>query len=222
MRCHPVVVSLRARENAKYNAAYFSEHYWREDLPGQTGNRGLAYNDPAHERRFQFLFQSLVADHAQGRILDAGCGPGLLLERALKAGFDAYGVDRSRHALDLFQHRQHVPCDYRVIQSDLGNLPFPNDFFELTICLDVLEHLIVFDVIPAVVELCRVSAGTIVCSINLDNPYEFHNSILSRESWTSIFESTNLVTTDKEQTAALNDLVKATYEEYDMFVFRRK
>lgn len=222
MGLHPAVDTLRARENAKYDAAYFSEHYWREDLPGLKGNRGLSYNDPTHEKRFDFLFRTLIADRARARILDAGCGPGLLLERALKAGFDAYGVDRSRQALDLVRRRQGVPCDYRAIRSDLGSLPFRNDSFELTICLDVLEHLVVFDVIPAVAELCRVSASTIICSINLDNPYEFHNSILSRESWTAIFESTNLVTADRKRTTALNELVKATYEEYDMFVFKKK
>jgi 2-polyprenyl-3-methyl-5-hydroxy-6-metoxy-1,4-benzoquinol methylase len=222
MRGHPAVDVLRARENEKYDAAYFSEHYWREDLPGQKGNRGLSYNDPVHARRFDFLFQNLINGNSVGPVLDAGCGPGLLLERALKSGFDAYGVDRSWHALDLSQHRPGIRCDRRVTQSNLDSLPFRDNFFELTICLDVLEHLILFDVIPAVFELCRVSAGTIVCSINLDNPYEFHTSILSRDSWKCIFESTDLVTADEASTAALDKLVKATYQEYDMFVFRKR
>jgi 2-polyprenyl-3-methyl-5-hydroxy-6-metoxy-1,4-benzoquinol methylase len=220
MRAHSAVNALRAREAAKYGSAYFSEHYWREDIPGQKGNRGLSYDDPAHERRFDFLFASLIGAHAHGCVLDVGCGPGFLLERALRAGVDAYGVDRSKHALDLL--RQRVSGHHRAIQSELSRLPFGDESFELTICLDVLEHLIVFDIIPAVVELCRISTGTIICSINLDNPYDFHPSILSRDSWYSIFESTNLVTVDQDRTDLLSKLVKETYEEYDMFVFKRK
>jgi 2-polyprenyl-3-methyl-5-hydroxy-6-metoxy-1,4-benzoquinol methylase len=218
---HPAIAALRKQELDKYNQGYFAEHYWREDLPGKTGNRSLSYDDPDHEQRFQFLFDVLIKDRARSRILDAGCGPGLLLQKMLSAGADAYGIDSSLHAVRAFEARHGVPTGARVTLAHLHRIPFSDNAFEFSICLDVLEHLIVFDVLQAVTELCRVTSRRLICSINLDNPYRFHPTILSRESWGAAFESTNLVQLDVSETDRLNSLVKAKYEEYDLFVFRK-
>jgi hypothetical protein len=53
----------------------------------------------------------------------------------------------------------------------------------------------------------------------MDNPYRFHPSILSRGSWTAVFESTDLVTYDELETIRLNSEIKKQYNEYEMFVF---
>lgn len=218
---HPVVKYLRAKEIAKYDEQYFAEHYWREDLPGKTGNKNLSYDDPYHEKRFQFLFDTLVGGNAWGRVLDTGCGPGHLLQRILNSGVEAYGIDCSYYALQNFRSSETKSGYARAMQGQLHQLPFSDDAFNLSICLDVLEHLLVFDAVAAVHELCRVTSEQIICSINLDNPYEFHNTILSRDSWNAVFESTNLVRLDEGETRRLNSLVKARYVEYDFFVFRK-
>jgi SAM-dependent methyltransferase len=218
---HPSISALRQRELAKYDQDYFSNHYWREDLPGMTGNRNLSYDDPGHKHRFQYLFDTLIEDKAKARLLDAGCGPGLLLQEILAAGVDGYGVDSSLQALRAFKDRYGATGETRVVHSYLHSLPFPDNAFEYSFCLDVLEHLILFDVLQAVTELCRVTSRQLVCSINLDNPYKFHPTILSRETWNTAFESTNLVKLDAQETDRLNSLVKANYAEYDFFVFRK-
>jgi len=216
---HPVVERLRASEQELYDDTYFAEHYWREDLPGRSGNHGLSYNDPCHSARFDFLCETILKPQRVKRVLDAGCGPGYLLERALANGFDAVGVDTSSVAQRLFKRRTADQWHERFSVASLTKLPYADRAFEFTVCLDVLEHVIVFDICRAVRELCRVTAGSIVCSINMDNPYRFHPSILSRGSWTAAFESTDLVTYNDLETARLNNEIKKQYAEYEMFVF---
>src|SRR5262249_19617606 len=70
-------------------------------------------------------------------------------------------------------------------------------------------------------ELCRVCSALILCSINVDNPYRFHPTILSRESWIAIFESIGLARFDRSQTDSVNSRIRTLYSEYEFFVFRR-
>lgn len=217
---HAAIVAQRQKEVAKYSPQYFADDYWKEDHPGQVGNRSLSYDDPLHVQRFDFLFEKLVRPLSPGRILDAGTGPGLLLERMLNAGIDAIGIDVSSAALlELCQRLTHAHG--RVLQTPLSGLPFVDGYFDSTICLDVLEHLIVVDALLAVREICRVTSYEIVCSINLDNPYKFHPTILSRDSWIALFEAIGSFTLNAGKTENLNSQVKERYAEYDFFVFER-
>lgn len=220
LQTHPAVELVREREFRKYDNNYYTSHYWREDLYGQSGNRGLTYDDPDHSQRFSFLFKSLIDYRKPTRLLDVGCGPGLLLANALAVGIDAWGIDWSPVAQRLFAQSTPQQWWSRFRLSSMVKLPFLEKSFDLCVCMDVLEHLPVFDVFAAVGELCRVSSADILCSINLDNPYQFHPTILSRDSWIAIFESTGLARFDGPQTEEVNSRVRTRYSEYDFFVFR--
>jgi 2-polyprenyl-3-methyl-5-hydroxy-6-metoxy-1,4-benzoquinol methylase len=220
MSRHPAVAALRALEAGKYNGEYYRRHYWREDLPGVSGNRGLSYEDPDHERRFQYLFETIVVPLRPNSYLDAGAGQGHLLRRSLEAGIDAFGIDVSPIARSSFGKRFSGGDGDRFLTAAITKIPFPDDRFDLVLCLDVLEHVIVFDVFDAISELTRLTHKTLVCSINLDNPYEFHPSILSKETWIALFESTDRVRYDENASCEFNETIKARFSEYDLFVFR--
>jgi 2-polyprenyl-3-methyl-5-hydroxy-6-metoxy-1,4-benzoquinol methylase len=154
-------------------------------------------------------------------MLDAGCGPGFLLERALTTGIMARGVDVSHVACRLFRERVPEAWKDTAAVGSITEIPFRDKEFDLCVCLDALEHLIVHDVFVAANELCRVSNDRVVCSINLDNPYQFHPTVLSRPTWISIFESSGIVRYDEAETGRLGQAIAAVYPEYEMFVFRR-
>lgn len=224
MAQHPAVKALKAKEQKKYDQEYFALHYWREDLPGVSGNRGLSYDDPSHELRFSYLYKVLY-DVVSGttkstpRILDAGCGPGKGLREFLLHGINAYGIDISPQAGSLSQQLLSGCWHNRFCLASLSNIPFRDDSFDFCICTDVLEHLVIFDIFSAVLELCRVTSYKIICSINTDNPYEYHPTILSRDSWIAIFESTNMVEYNLSDSSILNQIIQKQYAEYDFFVF---
>lgn len=213
---------LRRNELAKYDAAYFEHHYWKEDLPGASGNRGLSYDDPEHEARFEILAQSLADQVAPTSVLDVGCGPGLLCKALSRRCRRIAGVDASAAAIELAERNLH-PLDETVIVQNANAicLPFDDREFDLVICLDVLEHLPIFDIQAAVTEILRVSRNRAVLSINTDNPYEFHPTILSPATWRGIFASQPGIVRDTELELELSASVSSVRSEYDFFCYRR-
>jgi SAM-dependent methyltransferase len=220
-REHHAVELFRSKEANKYDDEYFRQHYWREDLPGLTGNRGLSYDDADHTRRFRFLYKNVIAPQCPRRMLDAGCGTGLLIDEALAAGLDAWGIDISPAAKAHFLNRTRPEWSNRFILSSITDLPFDSESFDLCLCIDVLEHIPFFDIVDAVRELCRVSSNKVICSVNMDNPYEYHPTILSRDSWVALFHSTGLAQLDATGTNGLNIPIQAIHPEYEFFVFER-
>lgn len=72
-------------------------------------------------------------------VLDAGCGPGDNYGKWLAARAGTYvGVDVSEHAV---KRACDLGLDARVV-TDLANLEFPDDSFDLIVYVEVLEHLI--------------------------------------------------------------------------------
>jgi 2-polyprenyl-3-methyl-5-hydroxy-6-metoxy-1,4-benzoquinol methylase len=70
------------------------------------------------------------------RILDLGCGTGAFLERLRAAGFTCLaGVDISAPE-DL-----HESIEFRALDLDTGQLPFPAGHFDLIVAIEVLEHI---------------------------------------------------------------------------------
>ena len=87
------------------------------------------------------------------RVLDAGCGEGVLV--------DEYAARLAIHGLDAHYASEHVT------QGSLTELPYPDGSFDRALCLDVLEHL-PFEAQPkALAELHRVirSGGELLVSI---------------------------------------------------------
>jgi len=215
------IASLREGERRKYNQEYFAQHYWREDLPNLIGNRGLSYDDPSHQRRFAFLSKTLIEGRSAQRVIDVGCGPGHLVEMALADGVQSFGVDLSEAACKAFNDRTGGRWRDRFTVTPMNRMPFETAHFDLCLCLDVLEHVIVFDIFDSVRELCRVASDKIICTINLDNPYDFHPTILSRKTWVALFESYGAVYYDEAGTEEMSAMICREYPEYDAFVFKK-
>jgi SAM-dependent methyltransferase len=76
------------------------------------------------------------------RVLDAGCGEGVLV--------DEFHERLAIEGLDPNYHSAHVR------QGSLTNLPYDAGTFDRALCLDVLEHLSVEDQPRALAELFRV------------------------------------------------------------------
>lgn len=215
-------INLRRRlaERRKYDLTYFEKHYWAEDLPGHAGNMGLSYNDPLHLARFNVLARALVDTFDFYTILDAGCGIGLMLRNLASLGKIPTGIDVSPHAARIYR-KTAMPADPPFLLSGLEALPFRENTFDLTFCSDVLEHVPLFDVEESITELIRVTNRHLVLTINLNNPYYFHPTILSRESWDTLFCRSGVLLKEKHGHKMFQERLSRKYPEYEAFVFRK-
>ena len=109
----------------EYELKYYRierKHAW------SVGRRGLVVS---------MLQQLGVAEDA--RILDVGCGGGLLVEELAARGFTgAQGIDAAAAAVSAAQ-RQGIDA---VSQGDGTNTGFEDNRFDVVIASDVLEHIL--------------------------------------------------------------------------------
>lgn len=89
------------------------------------------------------------------RVLDVGCGGGLLAEELARLGCEVAGIDPSRESLAAA--RAHAATGGLRIEYRQGTgeaIPFPDACFDLLSCCDVLEH--VADLPRVIAEIARV------------------------------------------------------------------
>ncbi len=208
---------LREIERKKYSSFYFNNEYWKEDLPGKTGNRGLSYDDHLHQKRFSYLSNLLIRFFDFKSILDSGCGSTILLNYLRQKGKTCFGFDITNYGFSLLQSSNNLP----LLLASLESIPFKNNSVDMVCNFDVLEHIPILDVESSIFELTRVACKYLVVTINLDNPYLYHPTILSRESWEALFLMTGMLEQLKSVETNIQQECKNYYPEYDFFVFKR-
>jgi 2-polyprenyl-3-methyl-5-hydroxy-6-metoxy-1,4-benzoquinol methylase len=136
-----------------------------EDLrAAYTGYDDEAYVEEEQPRRVtarRLLDRAGPADTPL-RVLDVGCGPGLLLDEARARGWDAFGVELSSWAV-----RRCRANGLDVYQGTLEEAAFPGGHFDAVFMIDVIEHLT--DPIATLVEVTRVlRPGGKLCMVTPD------------------------------------------------------
>lgn len=105
-------------------------------MPKKKKNYKLTFKD---DYRLKSLTESIKIK--EGRLLDIGCGGGLLTE-SLSYYYPKtkiYGYDVSKVAIRFAKKFGSGKVIYKVIKNK--KIPFPDNFFDVCICLDVMEHI---------------------------------------------------------------------------------
>lgn len=96
--------------------------------------------------RVPFFKQALIKHYGQDltrvRLLDIGCGGGVLTEEFARMGCQVAGIDISPRSISVAQahaDQSGLSIDYRVAKAE--RLPFEDDSFEAISCCDLLEHV---------------------------------------------------------------------------------
>lgn len=120
------------------------EYATRGDYHRQLDKRWAYY--PVYVEKMRLVRRFLDALPPTARILDVGCGEGLLVEEYRTQGRDITGLDLHYES----------PA---VRRGDITRLPFESGTFDVVLALDVIEHLNFTDQSLAVVEIERVLAA---------------------------------------------------------------
>lgn len=116
-----------------------SPHDFTEEIAVQDraseAYRSIRYLKP-HSREYHLAWtRNMLKDLSlEGRILDNGCGTGLLLE--LLSGRRVVGLDLSPRMVEFAAETARP-----VLRGDSLNLPFPDRTFEVVLARSLLHHL---------------------------------------------------------------------------------
>ncbi len=113
-----------------------------------------------------------VADHAKllnARVLDVGCGGGLLCEAMFQAGAKVTGVDLAEGMVEvarLHAAEQNLPIEYRVADAE-SLLATHADQFDVVTCMEMLEHVPNPDsTVATLAKLVRPGGSVFISTIN--------------------------------------------------------
>lgn len=118
-----------------------------------------------------------------GSFLDVSCGRGELIKAAAHMGFDP--VVGTEAVPEL--------CIDNIIQAQIHDLPFDDNSFDVVTCIDVMEHILEPDIIPALHELERVARKFILIAA-ADYPtwwdgVNLHPSARPYPEWDKLFHA---------------------------------
>lgn len=137
-------------ENFYKNSKFFS---WSFDTL-------YGYTNPFDILRLNRLFDKVININPK-RVLDVGCGSGLLIRKLSEKKIYCYGVDVAKALLKKIKTN-----DYLILkEASAYQLPFKSNYFDLVICSEVIEHLPNYPL--ALKEIFRVTtpSGIVIFSI---------------------------------------------------------
>ena len=99
---------------------------------------------------FPKLITSVLDPKPNKRILDVGCGLGILLKEFEKLNLDTYGIDISSKAIELSKKN----CKAKLKVANGEHIPYPKNYFDYVTSIGCLEHY--DDTEKGIRELARV------------------------------------------------------------------
>ncbi|MEO5700726.1 MAG: bifunctional 2-polyprenyl-6-hydroxyphenol methylase/3-demethylubiquinol 3-O-methyltransferase UbiG [Casimicrobiaceae bacterium] len=134
----PIPVAVPANADAAELARFSAvAHQWWDPTSELFG--------PLHALnplRFEWV-EGVVGDLAGKRVLDVGCGGGILAEALAQRGAQVLGIDLAERALGvakLHKLESGVSVDYRLVSAETLAEEMPAAFDVIT-CMEMLEHV---------------------------------------------------------------------------------
>lgn len=97
-------------------------------------------------------------DNSERKVLELGCGSGANLWMLAKEGFETYGLDGSREAVELAKvhlaEKWQVNADIRC--GIFENLPYDDGMFDVVVDVVSLQHIDIAESKKALQEVYRV------------------------------------------------------------------
>lgn len=126
----------------------------------ESGNPAIRYLTRRFLARLDGVLDQVRAETPRGRVLEVGCGEGMIAKRLLQRWAHVTALDLPDASLRGWWREHPGP---RYLHADASRLPFPDGFFDVVVAVEVMEHLTEPD--RGLQEMARVSSGHLVLSV---------------------------------------------------------
>jgi len=143
---------LYMNKNEKYDKSYFVNNHLRLIN---------SFCGPLIKQYYRYVASYIMARPGKLRrgdkVLDVGCGVGILVEQFNKIGYQTVGVDVNYEAI-----KNSICPEHCFLVKTTAELDYPNHYFDLVVSREVLEHIPVTDLDACINEWDRVSKGKMI------------------------------------------------------------
>ena len=114
-------------------------------------------------------------------VIDIGCGNGALVEKLLKDGFDAYGVDVAENSVEIGSDIMDRIGWKSIVDKWCGD---DVEAVDLGICCDVMEHIDEGDVVAALTNIWSICNEVVFVIANYPSNFLGYNlHPTKKEAW---------------------------------------
>ena len=164
------------KERALYDEQYYSSGYGGP-VSYERNEYWLGF--------FHAIADQVVRSLQPGRVLDAGCAKGFLVEALWERGVEAYGIDISEYAIAQVRRDMQAYCRRASLTEPIEGT------FDLVTCLEVLEHISEAEVRQALGNLTSVTDTILFSSTPTELDEPTHVNVRPIISWLYLFAEFN-------------------------------
>jgi ubiquinone/menaquinone biosynthesis C-methylase UbiE len=127
-----------------------TKEYWKNVYHNEKEFYGFVNHEMRNRRK---LIVDKLAEHStkeNSRLLDCGCGSGIMTKDAIKLGYDAIGIDISMEMIKIANNYNN----HKFAVGSISKLPFKDNSFDGIICIGVIQYI--NKEIDVFSEFCRV------------------------------------------------------------------
>jgi len=153
-----------------YDADYFAVPEGKKFRRPDGSTAAWGYSNPEGEWTPALMIANAWKTIFQPKnILDAGAGRGTFIAYARDVGVEAEGFDYSQWAVGEGRYKRCKP-EWLKLHDATKPWPYPDRAFDLTTCLDTLEHIYLDDLNSVIDEMLRVAKKWLFLQIAICHP----------------------------------------------------
>ncbi|KAB8139580.1 class I SAM-dependent methyltransferase [Chloroflexia bacterium SDU3-3] len=191
-RCTVIFTSPQPKQEdilGRYSKNWFEQEY----LPSYGINPETPNLEPL-SARFSSEIKPLELFYQSGNILDIGAGAGLFLSQAKKHNWKVHGVEISSYGPAYA--KKHFDID--IFQGDLFDSEFPDDYFDVVILQDTIEHVPdPLRIMQEINRILRIGGAVIISTPNFDSIsrkiFQKHWSLISPSEHLFLFNMKSML-----------------------------
>ncbi len=112
-----------------------------------------------------------MLDRRGGKVLDVGCGPGIMVRDLINLGYEFWGIDASSRMIDECHNNFEEINQAHFLVGNATRIDFPDQYFDTVICTGVIDHIQAYEL--ALKEMLRVlkkDGSLLIAFPNLHSP----------------------------------------------------